>query len=265
MEILIPSTFGSDERDKRLQVQKIGRILRACAIFGVDQITIYKDEDPKTDDKRNSEFLERNLKYGACPPYMRKELFPRHEDLKYASILPPLRIPSHGYSKGKDQENLREAVVKEKRGSKAILNAGLDHEVTTQGLMKGERVTVRIKEGKSCEVLENVKGFWNIEVENKRDKIKDLLEERKEKTLIGTSRKGKDVRDYKKEIKSLNFDETVLAFGSAWRGLYELSEREKFSMKIFDHVLNTVPDQNTQTVRTEEAVLVTLGIFNLWR
>jgi len=33
----------------------------------------------------------------------------------------------------------------------------------------------------------------------------------------------------------------------------------------FDLILNTIPNQKTKTVRTEEAVLATLAIFNVIR
>ena len=32
---------------------------------------------------------------------------------------------------------------------------------------------------------------------------------------------------------------------------------------VFDFFVNTVPDQQTATVRTEEAILISLGILNL--
>jgi hypothetical protein len=32
---------------------------------------------------------------------------------------------------------------------------------------------------------------------------------------------------------------------------------------IFDFVVNTIPDQGTATVRTEEALLATLAVFNV--
>lgn len=266
MEILIPSTFGGDERDERLQVAKIGRILRGAAIFGVEKITIYKDGDDKINEKNNSKFLEKNLKYGACPPFLRKDLFPYDKDLEYAGILPPLRIPSHGYPQNKEQENYREAVVVEKRGDKALLEAGIDKKLETKGLKKGERVTIKILENNRCEVVdEGIPGFWNIKIENKRENLGEVLKERKGKTVIGTSRKGKSIKSLEKEIKNLDFGDVVMAFGSAWRGIYDLSKRDNFSMELFDHIINTIPYQQTKTVRTEEAQEVTLGIFNLWK
>lgn len=264
MEILIPSTFGSDERDKRLQVEKVGRILRACAIFGISRITIYRDVDSKIDEKENSEFLEKNLKYGACPPYMRKEVFPLDEDLKYANIIPPLRIPSHGYPQTEKQKKYREAIVTEKRGNKAILNAGISKKIATQGLMKGDRVTIQLEGKNSCKTLEKdqIPNFWNINVENKRKDLGALLEMREDKTIIGTSRKGDSLNSHRDELKELNTEEVCIAFGSAWRGIYELAERDNFPIELFDIIINTVPGQNTKTVRTEEAILITLGVLN---
>ncbi len=42
----------------------------------------------------------------------------------------------------------------------------------------------------------------------------------------------------------------------------ELLGEEKFEFHL---ILNTIPNQRTETVRTEEALLATLAIFNLIR
>ena len=49
-------------------------------------------------------------------------------------------------------------------------------------------------------------------------------------------------------------------------GLGEVLEKEKLDPKdVFDFFVNIAPGQQTVTVRTEEAVLVSLGILNLAR
>jgi predicted SPOUT superfamily RNA methylase MTH1 len=57
---------------------------------------------------------------------------------------------------------------------------------------------------------------------------------------------------------------TLVAFGSPKKGLGEILKQEALDPKdVFDYFVNTAPGQQTATVRTEEAVLVSLGILNL--
>ena len=56
----------------------------------------------------------------------------------------------------------------------------------------------------------------------------------------------------------------MIIFGSPKRGLQEILKQEgKNPEETFDYFINTVPNQNVSTVRTEEAILISLGILNL--
>jgi predicted SPOUT superfamily RNA methylase MTH1 len=77
--------------------------------------------------------------------------------------------------------------------------------------------------------------------------------------VIATSRRGRDVRDVK--LPPLE-GEVGLVFGSPRKGVRELLGEDDYP---FDLILNTVPNQRTATIRTEEAVLATLAVFNLIR
>jgi len=55
----------------------------------------------------------------------------------------------------------------------------------------------------------------------------------------------------------------LVAFGAPTQGLYEILDREHAKLEdVADFVVNTVPGQATETVRTEEAVYATLSILN---
>jgi predicted SPOUT superfamily RNA methylase MTH1 len=58
--------------------------------------------------------------------------------------------------------------------------------------------------------------------------------------------------------------ETVLvAFGAPSQGLHEIAKKEDLSLDdIADFVVNTIPRQGTETVRTEEALIASLAILN---
>lgn len=262
MKILIPSTFSAEERDKKIQVKKIDLLARAASIFGVETIIIYKDKDPKVEEEENAKLLEKYLLYAETPPYLRKKLIPYDPDLKYANILSPLLIPSHGYS-----EKYREAYIKEKQGEKAVLDAGLEEDLV--GNMpeeeKGERVTIkRLGETKCKRVSEEeIPGFWTFTIKNYRESLHKILKRLERHFIIGTARKGGDIREQFNTIKNRDLSGVAIVFGSAWRGLYDLMERGDLRKEDFDLILNTIPNQTTRTVRTEEAIFITLGILNV--
>jgi hypothetical protein len=55
----------------------------------------------------------------------------------------------------------------------------------------------------------------------------------------------------------------LVAFGAPSRGLHEITKAQGARLEaIVDFVVNTIPDQGTATVRTEEALLATLAILN---
>jgi predicted SPOUT superfamily RNA methylase MTH1 len=55
----------------------------------------------------------------------------------------------------------------------------------------------------------------------------------------------------------------LVTFGSPRLGLTEiLSQEGKTPGDVFDFFINTVPAQNVATVRTEEAILISLALLN---
>ena len=67
-------------------------IARACAIFKINQIFIYKD---KNGNENDSMLLSTLLKYLATPPYFRRQLFRKTQLLNYSGALQPLNISNH--------------------------------------------------------------------------------------------------------------------------------------------------------------------------
>jgi len=56
----------------------------------------------------------------------------------------------------------------------------------------------------------------------------------------------------------------IIEFGAPNRGLLEIAKDEGIDIrKHTDFLVNTIPKQGTETIRTEEAVIATLAIFNL--
>jgi hypothetical protein len=56
----------------------------------------------------------------------------------------------------------------------------------------------------------------------------------------------------------------LVAFGSPTRGLKEILEHEGLDLNDYaDFIVNTIPDQGVETVRTEEAIYTSLSILNI--
>ncbi|HUW47814.1 MAG TPA: putative RNA uridine N3 methyltransferase, partial [Patescibacteria group bacterium] len=94
LSIAIPASVVSDTPHLREKTSKMGMIGRAAAIFKVNAIIIYPD-DPRANQKKDMELIDRVLTYMETPQYLRKRLFELSPDLQFAGILPPLRTPHH--------------------------------------------------------------------------------------------------------------------------------------------------------------------------
>jgi predicted SPOUT superfamily RNA methylase MTH1 len=91
-----------------------------------------------------------------------------------------------------------------------------------------------------------------------RDKAFDLV--------IATSRLGEPLMNVADKIRAEwgKSKHVLVAFGAPSKGLHEIVKQEKLDLAdLVDFVVNTVPNQATETVRTEEALYATLAALNL--
>ncbi len=66
------------------------------------------------------------------------------------------------------------------------------------------------------------------------------------------------------DIKRRYTDVLTFVFGSPHRGVESLLNEAGLSIQdVSDFVVNTIPNQGTETVRTEEAIMATLSVFNV--
>ncbi|ETV78427.1 hypothetical protein, variant [Aphanomyces astaci] len=159
VSIAIPGSIIDNAQTKELKTYLAGQIARACAIFQVDEVVVFDDQLGKNANNQDATkkynnpndcnvFLGRILQYLETPQYLRKALFPVHNDLKYAGLLNPLDCPHH--MRGDVWSDYREGVVvdqplKEKQGSH--VNVGLQKfAVIDKHLQPGVRVTVQLDE-----------------------------------------------------------------------------------------------------------------------
>ncbi len=263
LSVAIPASSLSDESLKIDKTRKISVLARACAIFKVDTIYVYQEGDNRQD----GSLLVMVLKYLETPQFLRKRLFPKMNDLKFAGVLQPLKIPSHvtpANPKKISSGDTREGIVVSVKG-KRFVDVGINQLVPFFGKTSmGKRVTVQFKEGhpkfsvKEISKSEAVP-YWGYAVKE-RASLFSLLSEWKG-SIIVTSRKGKTAT--KEQIAKYTKSEqpTLVAFGSPEKGIHEILGGKMKNVQNAKS-LNFFPNQATQTVRLEEALLGTLSIIN---
>ena len=266
LSVAIPESALSDDSLKIDKTRKISVLARACSIFKIDTIFVYQEGNNKQD----GSLLVMILKYLETPQFLRRRLFPKMNDLKFAGVLQPLKIPSHitpANSKKINSGDVREGIVVSIKG-KRFVDVGINQLLQFFGTTSiGKRVTVQFKEGypklSVKEVDRNeVPDYWGYSVKE-RANLFSLLNEWKGNIII-TSRKGKTAT--KEQISKYTKSEqpTLIVFGSPEKGVHEiLGGRIKNIQNT--KILNFFPDQATQTVRLEEALLGTLAIINAQR
>ena len=272
--IALPASIISDTPHLREKTAKIGIIGRAAAIFRVSEIIVYPDNQ-KTDQTQELSLISTLLSYMETPQYMRKEFFKISPDLQYAGILPPLRTPHHPADvniKNLKIGEFREGLILRKIKEGLLIDVGLrepaimfDKQYATQ-----KRVTVRIaKIDGQIEVQiadpDQIPQYWGYKVTIEKTSLTNLMQTRQFDLTIGTSKFGTNIIKTSPQLenkwKTANI--ILIAFGAPTRGLQQIAKEEgKNLSNIMDFVLNMIPSQGTETVRTEEAVLASLAILN---
>jgi predicted SPOUT superfamily RNA methylase MTH1 len=273
--IAIPASVVSDTPHLREKTSKIGLIGRAAAIFRVDEIVVFPDA-PSGSQKTEADVVSTLLSYLETPQYLRKRLFKLNPHLQYAGILPPLRTPHHPLNrriKALRVGEFREAVTSSRTEKQTCVDIGVEQPALIRGkdLPVGKRVTVRVaKVGKVVEVelanRDEASSYWGYTVTVENSPFGSFVEKRGFDLTVATSRYGSPFSDVSGEIverwKAAN--KVLVAFGAPSQGLGDIVKREGRRLsELVDFVVNTVPMQGTETVRTEEALVASLAIFNI--
>ncbi|MDE1852192.1 MAG: methylase [Thaumarchaeota archaeon] len=261
LAVSIPDTVLEDKESPREKTAKLGLIARACATYGVDVIEVFGDRRGKGD----VDAIRTVLEYLETPQYLRRRLYPIDEMLKYAGILPPLRIPSHKArvpAHTLSPGETREGVVNED----GTVDIGLDANPRLRGTaIPGKRVTVRVVSVRPLEAepiaKENVRGYWGYSVESRSSA--EVLYDKRFKVKIATSRLGSPLKEALGRLQeALSMADGVkLIFGSPSKGLFDIFG-QGLSRQV-DFVLNLYPEQHVETVRTEEAIFAGLNLVSI--
>lgn len=261
LAIAIPDTVLEEKDSLRDRTAKLGSIARASAIYGVDVIEVFRDPGGRGD----GAFIAKILEFLETPQYLRRRLYPIDDDLRFAGILPPLRIPSHRPKttlESLEVGQIREGAV----NSDGTVDVGLDQDAKIPGKVKpGSRVTVRIrsKGPLTAEPVarEEIGEYWGYIVEQKS--VGEVLSDKRFELEIATSRMGRPLGSElpRLRISMAAASGVMLIFGSPSRGLFDIVGPDLPRMAGF--VLNIFAGQQVETVRTEEAVFAGLNLVNV--
>ncbi|KAK2827542.1 hypothetical protein Q7C36_018468 [Tachysurus vachellii] len=289
VSVALPGSVLDNAQSPELRTYLAGQIARACAVFCVDEVVVFDEQGEDSKGTVEGEFkgvgkrgqacvqLARILQFLECPQYLRKAFFPKHHDLQFAGLLNPLDSPHH--MRIDEESNFREGVIVDrpsKAGKGSFVNCGMRKEVQIdKQLQAGLRVTVRLNKNQNTESrvykgvvvaphVPRTEGglYWGYSV-RLASCLSAVLTESPFKDgydlTIGTSEKGNNVDD----TTLPPFRHLLVVFG----GLHGLEASVDADTNLdvtdpsvlFDLYLNTCPSQGSRTIRTEEAILISLS------
>jgi hypothetical protein len=274
LAIAIPTSLVSDIPHVREKTARIGMIGRAAAIFRVNEVIIFPD-DPAVNQSRDLNLISTILSYMETPQYLRKYLFKVKPELRYAGILPPLRTLHHPVTKklrelkvGEFREGVTVSRVKE--GVLVDIGVECPFLVENKEIKLNKRVTVRAtsispKPEATMVNRNEVPTYWGFRISASDMPLGQLVKQRSFDLVLAMSRLGTPFTNVKEAILTRwkSAYQVLVAFGAPTRGLYEIAKLENIILdQIANFVVNTIPSQGTETVRTEEAVYASLAVLN---
>ncbi len=260
LAVAIPDTVLEERDSLREKTVKLGAIARTCSIYGVDLVQVFKDE------RRRGEptLIRKVLEYLETPQYLRRRLYSLDDSLRYAGLLPPLRIPSHKPKVPVDKLSIgeiREGVT----NPDGSVDIGLEKSPRLKEKAgSNRRVTVRItsKAPLLAELVgrDQAQEYWGYLVENPT--VDQVLADPRFALKVATSRYGNSLQSQVFQLRAsiLKAGSLKLIFGSPSKGLYEIVGKE-LSQRT-DFVVNLFAEQHVETVRTEEAIFAGLNLVN---
>jgi predicted SPOUT superfamily RNA methylase MTH1 len=275
LAIAIPVSIVSDIPHLREKTLKVGLIGRAAAIFRVTEIIVFPD-NPSTNQKRDRNLIVTLLSYLETPQYLRKRLFKIKPELRYAGILPPLRTPHHPLEKRAKKLKIgeyREGAISSVTEYGSLVDIGVERPflIPDKKLPVKKRVTIKItKVGKNPRVSlanrEEIEAYWGYTVTASKVSFGQLNKSGAYDLVVATSKMGTPLTQVADELAERwkKAGSVLVAFGAPTQGLQEIVAQEKLRLdEVADFTVNTIPDQGTKTVRTEEAIYASLALLNL--
>ncbi|GMH71843.1 hypothetical protein TrLO_g12880 [Triparma laevis f. longispina] len=281
------------------QIARAATIYNVDEIVLYEDVEGGKNEDTSSNDKRNPlQFMQRVLEYAETPQYLKQSLHPNHADLQFAGLIPPIDAPHHvrrgEQSKYREGVTLdtKDKPEAEGGGRATYVNCGVGKDVEIdRKIPKGVRVTVEIENYKAKDIKgkavksssgrEENGDYWGYSVRGVKGGLKGVLEGGpwgEYDWKVGTSERGTTINEalhgHSRAGKpsdggrfSKLYKHMLLVFGGV-HGIEQcVDDDEDFphvsgvdcGELLFDTFINTVPLQGSRTVRSEEAILLTLA------
>ncbi|EPS65811.1 hypothetical protein M569_08966, partial [Genlisea aurea] len=289
VSIAVPGSIIDNTQSLELATRLAGQIARAATIYRIDEIVVFDNkrgsedrsfevENHSGEDESCAAFLLRILRYLETPQYLRKSLFPMHKSLRFG-MLPPLDAPHH--LRKHEWALYREGITLKKVDHNSLgtlVDVGLSKNIMIdQVLEPGKRVTVEMGEDRDLSAgprkivprsRPKEEGmYWGYQVRYApaiSSVFKKCPYQGGYDHLIGTSEHGSVIRS--SDLILPSFRHLLIAFGGL-AGLEECIEEDetlkgKTVFDVFDSYLNTCPNQGSRTIRTEEAIFISLQYFH---
>jgi len=264
IRVALPTSILNVEFTPLLKAIRVHQVARWTSIFGVHEVVFYRE--PTTghaEFQEHEKFIKAYWNYFFTPPYLRKLLIPPNPILKYVGALPPIRLEAFNVSKKPKTGEIRVGFVYRDSGS--VLRAhigGSAPYLVVNNCEEGLRaLRVVSSERRSVECVDKPVYLGPRLVFH--SSLLGVLKRARDTSdyVIATDRKG-SVPSSSDVLKLCGCDVTIL-FGSPKYDLFEIAQQEHASLEEYvDQVWNVVPGQRVVSVRTEEALIIALGVIN---
>ena len=269
LSVFIPNSFLSESKDLKIRTYKVGILGRALAIFQADNVVIYNDDNVKNEDgEMDGEFIAEILNYMNTPQYLRKKAFPIRSELKHVGILPPLRTPHHPVNNQPDVGDYRQGFTVKRNKKGTYVDIGMEKLAFCKEQLSVKRIfDFKITKIAKKEVIVTPDKpddiYWGYNVISSTKSLKNSLKLIKPNLVVETTRYGDYINSIFDELKP-KLDESksiAILFGGPYSSIQEDVSNPNWDL----FKINTLPGQGTETVRSEEAVVATLSLFNSMR
>jgi predicted SPOUT superfamily RNA methylase MTH1 len=262
--VAVPTSTVLNEPGLLLRTIKTYQIIRFSSIFGVERIIFYNDgyTDPN-EHRRILILISKIHRYLTTPPYLRRKMIPIDPDLRYIGALPPLRLKAFSVSRKPRKGEVRLGLII--NNGKVDVGLGEPYRIAG-GKCPGKNniVAVRILSPREKLAECTDRKMYRGPLLDEANSILDAIDKYRgdSNTIIATSRLG--VKPSVEALRGIKGNLLIL-FGSPKHGLKDIIGKHGVKLEeIADYIWNTIPGQKVKTIRTEEALIITLGIINMF-
>ncbi|KAI3429714.1 hypothetical protein D9Q98_005799 [Chlorella vulgaris] len=284
VSIAVAASCIENAQNLELATLLAGQVARAAAIFNVDEVVVLDDAPDRQPGHVSSAaaLFARVLQFMETPQYLKKALIPMHPDLKYAGVLPPLDAPHH--LRSTEWGLYREGVVRHSaKGKGSWVDVGLDQDAhIPQAARQGVRLTLDMGweplpvsvDGQQVlqaqlalptDPREKAGLYWGY-ITRIAPSLQAMVNQCPfpggYDMTVGTSERGECTPPCQLQLGP--FRHLLIVFGGPHGLEYalqhdDLASQHNCPSELFDRYLNTCFDQGSRTIRSEEAILISMA------